>query len=229
MPPRDGRGLLRLEATPALDGRARGGPRPLHRVRADDDVDHPFVADRRAAATGHGRRLLSALLSGFGLGFGVAAGFGPINVLCLTTGLRNGFAPALGIGLGAAIVDGFYALLAGLGAAAVLTGDARRWLQVAGGAALVVVGIRIARAARRAAEASTTRRSFGSALRLSLAATLANPPTIVSWAAAFAGVVPALDLSRAETLSVLPPAIAAGTLTWFVLVAAAASYARRFA
>jgi putative LysE/RhtB family amino acid efflux pump len=172
---------------------------------------------------------MSALLSGFGLGFGVAAGFGPINVLCLTTGLRNGFAPALGIGVGAAIVDGFYAVLAGLGAAALLTGDARRWFQVAGGAALVVVGIRIARAARSAAEAPTTRTTFGSALSLSLAATLANPPTIVSWAAAFAGVVPALDLTRTETLALLPPAIAVGTLTWFALVAAAAAYARRFA
>jgi putative LysE/RhtB family amino acid efflux pump len=172
---------------------------------------------------------LSALLSGFGLGFGVAAGFGPINVLCLTTGLRNGFAPAFGIGLGAAIVDGFYALLAGLGVAALLTGDVRAWFQVVGGAALVVIGIRIARSARSVAEASTTTRSFGSALRLSLAATLANPPTIVSWAAAFAGVVPALDLTRVETLTLLPPAIAVGTLAWFTLVAAAAAYARRLA
>lgn len=173
---------------------------------------------------------MSALLSGFGLGFGVAAGFGPINVLCLTTGLRHGFAPAFGIGLGAAIVDGLYALLAGLGVAAVLTGDARAWLQVVGGAALVVVGVRIARSARSGAEASTTTtRSFGAALRLSLAATLANPPTIISWAAAFAGVVPALDLTRVETLTLLPPAIAVGTLAWFTLVASTAAYARRLA
>jgi putative LysE/RhtB family amino acid efflux pump len=172
---------------------------------------------------------VSALFSGFGLGFGVAAGFGPINVLCLTTGLRSGFAPALGIGLGAAIVDGFYALLAGLGVAALLTGDVRSWFQVVGGAALVVIGIRIARSARSAAGASTTTRSFGPALRLSLAATLANPPTIVSWAAAFAGVVPALDLTRVETLTLLPPAIAVGTLAWFTLVATAAAYARRLA
>jgi putative LysE/RhtB family amino acid efflux pump len=172
---------------------------------------------------------VSALVSGFGLGFGVAAGFGPINVLCLTTGLRNGFAPAFGIGLGAAIIDGFYALLAGLGVAALLTGDVRAWLQVVGGAALVAIGIRMARSARSATEASTTTRSFGPALRLSLAATLANPPTIVSWAAAFAGVVPALALTRLETLTLLPLAIAVGTLTWFTLVAAAAAYARRLA
>jgi threonine/homoserine/homoserine lactone efflux protein len=174
---------------------------------------------------------LGALLSGFGLGFGVAAGFGPINVLCLTTGLQAGFTPALGIGLGAAIVDGFYALLAGFGIAALLTGDVRAWVQVIGGAALVFIGIRIARSARSAAEFSTTTttRSFGGALRLSLAATLANPLTIVSWAAAFAGVVPALDLTRLETLALLPPAIAAGTLAWFTLVSTAAAYARRLA
>jgi putative LysE/RhtB family amino acid efflux pump len=159
----------------------------------------------------------------------VAAGFGPINVLCLTTGLRSGFVPAFGIGLGAAIVDGFYAFLAGLGVAALLSGDVRSWLQVVGGLALVVVGIRIARSARRSAEGVPATGSFGRALRLSLAATLANPPTIISWAAAFAGVVPALGLTRAETLTLLPPAVAVGTLTWFTLVAAAAAYARRLA
>jgi putative LysE/RhtB family amino acid efflux pump len=172
---------------------------------------------------------LGALLSGFGLGFGVAAGFGPINVLCLTTGLQAGFTPAFGIGLGAAIVDGFYALLAGLGAVAFLTGDAWAWFQVVGGVALVVIGLRIAFSARSAAEVSTPTRDFGLALRLSLVATLANPLTIVSWAAAFAGVVPALELTRVETLTLLPPAIAAGTLAWFTLVSAAAAYARRLA
>jgi LysE type translocator len=93
---------------------------------------------------------MNALLSGFGLGFGVAAGFGPINVLCLTTGLRSGLAPALGIGLGAAIVDGLYGFLAGLGAAALLTGDANEWFQIVGGVALTAIGIRIARSARSA-------------------------------------------------------------------------------
>jgi putative LysE/RhtB family amino acid efflux pump len=150
-------------------------------------------------------------------------------VLCLTTGLQHGFAPAFGIGLGAAIVDGFYALLAGLGVAALVTGDVRAWFQVVGGAALVLIGIRIARSSRVAAEASTTTTSFRVALPLSLAATLANPLTIVSWAAAFAGVVPALDLTRVETLTLLPAAVAVGTLAWFTLVAAAAAYARRLA
>jgi arginine exporter protein ArgO len=45
----------------------------------------------------------------------------------------------------------------------------------------------------------------------------------------FAGVVPALDLTRFETLTLLPAAIAVGTLAWFALVATAAAYARRLA
>src|SRR3712207_5447086 len=63
---------------------------------------------------------MSTVLAGFALGFAVAAGFGPISVLALTSGLRRGFAPAFGVGLGAALVDGLYALLAALGLAALI-------------------------------------------------------------------------------------------------------------
>lgn len=177
-------------------------------------------------------RRVGALLAGFGLGFAVAAGFGPINVLCLTCGLRFGFAPAWGVGLGAACVDGLYALLAGAGAAALLTGSAHGWLQVAGGAALVAVAARMARAGwRRRADGADgpDAASLAGMFRLSFAATLANPLTIVSWAAVFAGVVPRLDLGRAETLAALPVGIAAGTLTWFTIVSAGAAFASRFA
>ena len=114
---------------------------------------------------------MTTVLAGLALGFAVAAGFGPISVLALTSGLRHGFRPAFGVGLGAALVDGLYALLAALG----------------------------------------------------LAATLANPLTIVSWAAAFTAVVPELDISRTETLSVLPLSVCLGTLTWFTGLAAGAA------
>lgn len=173
---------------------------------------------------------MGALLAGYGLGFGVAAGFGPINVLALTSGLRHGFWPAWGVGLGAAAVDGFYAVLAGLGAAALFTGAAKGWLQLVGGGALLFIASRMGRphgvaAAGRRAVVS----SFASAFRISLAATLANPLTIVSWTAVFAGVVPRLDLGRAETLALLPAGIAAGTLTWFTIVSAGSAFAGRFA
>lgn len=169
--------------------------------------------------------MTQALLAGFGLGFAVAAGFGPINVFCLGSGLRHGFRPALGVGAGAAAADGTYALLASVGAAALVNGRARGPFELVGGAALLLIALRMARpgAAERRAESS-----FGRTFRLALAATLANPLTIVSWAAVFAGVVPRLELSRLEAVSLLPPAVALGTMTWFSLVAAGSAYARRY-
>ena len=164
---------------------------------------------------------MSAALAGFALGFAVAAGFGPISVLALTSGLRHGFAPAFGVGLGAALVDGLYALLAGLGVAALVPGDE---LQLVGGVALLWIGWRMVRAAGGDGMAlGTFRRGLG----VAFAATLANPLTIVSWAAAFTAIVPGLGLSRVETLAVLPPCVALGTLTWFTGLALGAAFAGR--
>jgi putative LysE/RhtB family amino acid efflux pump len=156
---------------------------------------------------------MTAVLAGFALGVAVAAGFGPISVLALTSGLRHGFAPAFGVGVGAALVDGLYALLAALGLAALVPG---RELQVVGGAALVYIGWRMVRAAGGNGLALAT---FRRGLGVSFAATLANPLTIVSWAAAFTAVVPELGLTRLETAAILPVGVALGTLTWFTLLA----------
>lgn len=170
---------------------------------------------------------MDALFAGYALGLAVAAGFGPISALCLSSGLRYGFWPAWGVGLGAAAVDGLYSLLAGLGAAALLTGGASAWLQIVGGVALIAIGLRTGRA-RGAHAGRPAAPDAGATFRLSFVATLANPLTIVSWAAVFAGVVPRLDLSRAQTVGVLPAGVAAGTLTWFTIVAAASAFAGRY-
>ena len=50
---------------------------------------------------------MTALLVGIGLGFTVAASFGPINVFALSSGLRYGFWPAFGVAVGATVADGF--------------------------------------------------------------------------------------------------------------------------
>lgn len=164
---------------------------------------------------------MTAVFAGLGLGFAVAAGFGPISVLALTSGLRHGFAPAFGVGLGAALVDGLYALLAALGLAALVPGDE---LQLVGGLALVWIAWRMLRAAGGEGLAMETLRR---GLRVSFAATLANPLTIASWAAAFTAVVPELGLTDAETIAILPLCVAAGTLTWFTLLATGATLAGR--
>ena len=164
---------------------------------------------------------MSTVLAGLALGVAVAAGFGPISVLALTSGLRHGFLPAFGVGLGAALVDGLYALLAGLGLAALVPSGE---FQLVGGLALLWIGWRMLRATGGKGLALST---FDRGLRVSFALTLANPLTIVSWAAAFTAIVPGLGVSRTETLTVLPLGVALGTLTWFTGLATAATFAGR--
>lgn len=49
------------------------------------------------------------------IGFSIAAPVGPIGVLCIQRSLRDGFKIGLMTGFGAALADGIYGLIAGLG------------------------------------------------------------------------------------------------------------------
>jgi threonine/homoserine/homoserine lactone efflux protein len=116
---------------------------------------------------------MTPLLAGFGLGFSVAASFGPINLFALSSGLRYGFWPAYGVGVGAAVADGSYAFLGGLGAAALFTGGAKGWFQMLGGAALVFIAVGMA--TRRPEEhEQRAAPGFGHSFTVALGATLAT-------------------------------------------------------
>ena len=163
-----------------------------------------------------------ALWAGFVLGAGVAAGIGPISLLCVASGVRHGFRPAVGVGLGAATVDGLYALAAALGAAALIAGRTATVIQVAGGIAMVAIAFRLARGGGAAGAAPSR---FGRAYQVSFAATLANPATIVSWVGAFAAAVPALHLTKMETATALPAGVVIGSAAWFIGLATASALA----
>jgi threonine/homoserine/homoserine lactone efflux protein len=129
----------------------------------------------------------SVVLRGFALGFAIAASPGPIFFLCLRRTLLRGWLNGLVSGLGVATADGFYAALAAFGVGAVtaiLVGE-RRWLALAGGIALVVLGVRtvIDGPASREAAPSTNRSGLGLAYVSTLGLTITNPATIVSFAA----------------------------------------------
>jgi threonine/homoserine/homoserine lactone efflux protein len=170
---------------------------------------------------------MTPLLAGFGLGFSVAASFGPINLFALSSGLRYGFWPAYGVGFGAAVADGSYAFLGGLGAAALFTGGAKGWFQMLGGAALILIAVGMA--TRRPREhGQRAAPGFGRSFTVALAATLANPITVVYWTAVFAGVVPKLEVSRLEALTLLPAGVVCGTVVWATLLAVGSAFAGRY-
>lgn len=59
------------------------------------------------------------LLKGLVIGFAIAAPVGPIGVLCIQRSLHDGFKVGLMTGMGAALADGTYGLIAGFGLTAI--------------------------------------------------------------------------------------------------------------
>jgi len=152
---------------------------------------------------------------GIVIGFAVAAPVGPIGVLVIQRSLTGAVA-GLSTGLGAAAADALYALLAGLATAMVVKLLAAKWLlELAGGAALVVLGYRTATQDGRTMDAAAPRavhpaRAFGETVFL----TLANPATILS----FAAVAASLGVDRAGHAAIFGAGVFAGSAAWWLLL-----------
>lgn len=131
------------------------------------------------------------LLQGIILGFSIAAPVGPIGVLCIRRTLAQGRAHGLASGLGAATADAVYGSMAAFGLTALSAPLLAygSWIRLVGGLLLLYLGIRTV-GRQPAAEAAVGRSrgrgllgAYGSTVLL----TLANPMTILSFTAVFAG------------------------------------------
>jgi len=126
------------------------------------------------------------------VGVVVAAPMGPVNVLCIHRTLTRGRFDGFVTGLGGALGDGFFAVVAALGLSTaanfILQNEA--WFRIPGGIFLIVMGVIIWRRhphiERREAGGNGMIRSFFSSFFL----TVTNPITV----AAFAGFFVALGL-----------------------------------
>jgi threonine/homoserine/homoserine lactone efflux protein len=169
----------------------------------------------------------SLLLRGFALGFAIAASPGPIFFLCLRRTLVRGWLHGLVSGFGVATADGFYAAVAAFGVGAiatVLTGE-RRWLALAGGVLLVVLGMRIVLEKPKPAEATSNGAGLAFDYVSTFGLTIANPATIISFAAL------AATLGAGIAGGFLRPALLVvgvllGSLTWWCVLAALAASLR---
>jgi threonine/homoserine/homoserine lactone efflux protein len=170
----------------------------------------------------------SALLAGYLLGFTVAASPGPIALLCVRRTLSRGWPEGLASGFGVATADAVYAALAAFGVAALTTAlvGGRRWLALIGGLALIAIGLRgaLARPAAGETRESTGRLGLLTAYASTAGLTMANPQTILTFAALFGGLGGVFD-QRAPALLVV--GALAGSASWWVLLTGAAALARR--
>jgi threonine/homoserine/homoserine lactone efflux protein len=132
---------------------------------------------------------------GLAFGFAVAFALGPIGLLVIQRTLDRGWAYGFISALGVATADAAYAAIAALGLAAVseILVGIRQPLEIAGGAFLVMIAARSIRSIRsgRVADArQDDRRVKGPATAFAtmVGLTLANPATILTFAALFASI-----------------------------------------
>jgi len=134
--------------------------------------------------------MLAFFLKGLIIGFAIAAPVGPIGILCIQRSLHNGFKVGLMTGMGAALADGVYGLVAGFGLTAIssLLVSHQFWIRLIGGLFLIYLGIKIL--ISHPPEQNPTDnpdRSPWHACVTSFLLTLTNPMTILSFIAVFAG------------------------------------------
>jgi threonine/homoserine/homoserine lactone efflux protein len=168
---------------------------------------------------------LSFFDRGFIIGFSIAAVLGPIGFLCLRRTLLSGFAIGFVSGLGAATADASYAAVAGFGVTAVAAAlvDQRTWLRLIGGAFLVYLAVRTIRASPASSSdltAPPTGLHLAGAYTSTLALTLSNPMTILSFGAIFAGVgLGTIGPSSTASAVALVLGVFVGSAAWWLVLA----------
>jgi threonine/homoserine/homoserine lactone efflux protein len=169
-------------------------------------------------------------LRGYLLGFTIAAAVGPISLLVMRRTLAEGRLIGLVSGLGVATADAVYGAIAafGLGAVTELLVSARQVLGLVGGVFLLWLAWKTVRASAtetRATATETDRRGGAPGAYLSiLGLTLANPMTILSFGALFAGLGVANGATSDAALIVL--GVLLGSSTWWLVLTTAVAALR---
>ncbi len=171
--------------------------------------------------------MLALYLKASGFGVAVAAPVGPMSLLCMRRTLTLGWPLGLATGVGIATADGLYALVAALG----LAGVSRfllaheQPLHIAAGLFLIYLGLRTffshaADSAKAPVKGFTG--SWQSAYAGSVLLTLTNPPTIIMFAAIFAGLAPRGGFDPAAAVATTL-GVFTGSLLWWCGITAIVS------
>jgi threonine/homoserine/homoserine lactone efflux protein len=168
-------------------------------------------------------------LRGFVLGFTIAAAVGPISLLVIRRTIAEGQRYGLVSGLGVATADATYGAIAAFGLSAVtdVLVNARQVLGLVGGIFLLWLAWRTTRSAPAdAAVVATPRGGYAGAYLSILGLTMANPMTILSFGALFAGLGVTSGATGDAALVVLG-VLLGSTAWWVVLTTAIAMFRAR--
>ncbi len=163
-------------------------------------------------------------------GLAIAAPVGPIGVICIRRTLDYGFARGFASGLGAAMADGCYGLIAAVSMTSALSiiSPHATLMNICAAVLLFKIGIVTVKAEPK--ENSSERASSKgliSAFLSTLVLTFLNPMTIMSFVAVFAAIgVKELEAARESTL-IIVLGVFFGSLLWWLFLCAMVAKARQ--
>lgn len=170
--------------------------------------------------------MLVFFIKGLIIGFAIAAPVGPIGVLCIQRSLHDGFKIGFVTGIGAAIADGVYGLIAGFGLTAISSFlvTQQYWIRLIGGLFLLYLGVKPFMAPPGNKSSGKNDRSPWHAFITTFFLTLTNPATILSFVAVFAGLgLVAESTNYLDALS-LVSGITLGSACWWLLLSGGVAY-----
>ncbi len=174
---------------------------------------------------------MSLLLFGKGLllGLAVAAPLGPIGVLCINRTLERGFWTGMAGGLGTALADAVYASVAAISFSTFAGVLARinAPVKIVGGLFMLWLGWQSLRLKPSRAAAQVGARDVLGIVAATFLLTIANPMTILSFAAIFAGFGLASAPIFTNVVSVVAGVFLGSLLWWLVLSGGVALLRRR--
>jgi threonine/homoserine/homoserine lactone efflux protein len=164
---------------------------------------------------------------GLAFGFVLAATVGPMWVLCLRRTLARGVLIGFASGMGIAVADGVYGAIAAFGLTAIsgfLLAHSF-WIGLAGAAFLLYLGAKTLAAKPSEARVEANDQGLAGAFLSTLGLTLTNPPTILAFAAIFAGLGLASNSSYGSA-GFIVLGVFLGSAAWWVILAAGAGRLR---
>lgn len=176
---------------------------------------------------------LLSIVQGMIVGILVTAPLGPIGVLCIQRTLNKGRVAGYASGLGAALADTFYAIVAGFGITIISNFliDQQVYIRFFGGLLLVILGVKmffadIVKQIRSQKERKPS--VIGDFVSVFLL-TASNPVTIIAFGVFFAGLGFVVEESSVTKIFLLVLGVLLGCLLWwFSLVSLINAFRNKF-
>jgi len=169
------------------------------------------------------------LWKGIVLGFSIAAPVGPIGILCIRRTLQYGRLSGLFSGLGAAVADTLYGVIAACGLTLISDFILAKevWLRLLGGLFLLYLGSRTFLSKKKPITDAPPHKTLLSDFFSTFLLTITNPMTILAYLAIFAALGIAEHHSTFSHASWLVTGVLFGSLFWWLILSEGITFFRK--